>query len=160
MVATFQKIMLLIISIDIFLYLGSGFALAVNPNSPNVIKVQGDFLDLFLKNRGAFDYSLSEHADSLLGKGNASTTINYDLSDDWGVVPVRESGQPAVPSIGFAFLDPISLVFGFIITLFNMTILPITLLSIGLSPFIVLIIGFPLTASFIAGLFMLFRGVS
>lgn len=152
----------LVISMNIFMYVGMNYVFADSPADARGLKLQDDFLTQYLQDKSVLDDDLQFYTNSLRNGTEISKSVDFSINPEWASVPPEEAGQPISPGENtFAFFDPIRISFQFIKTFFNVVIVPITLLSSSVfPPLINLLFGIPLAALNMAAWIGLLRGVS
>ncbi len=163
--AAILKMLVLVICLNTFLYLGTNYAMEnTGFNQEGVARINGDLFDVLLTSKANIDADFQLYSDSLRDGTNYSSGANWNLSntDDGGLgtFPTKETGSSATTESGaFSFLDALSIAYAGIKTLFNITIMPLTLMTNNdLPPLFAILIGFPLAILQIVTLLILMRG--
>ena len=141
------NLLVLTMCLNTFAYLSLNFTYTALPTDDTAVKLQGDFFDIYLKDKVGFDSDMALYAQGLRNGSNISKSVNVEPEDIWASLPSQEAGQPiSAGDNNFAFLDGLRIVYGFFATLINVVILPITLFTASiLPPLLVLMIGIPLS---------------
>ncbi len=163
--AAILKMLVLTICLNTFLYLGTNYAMEnTGFEQEGAARLNGDLFDVLLSSKDSIDADFQLYSDSLRDGTNYSTGANWNLSSTdsggLGTIPTKESGQSATSESGaFSFLDALSIGYSAIKTMFNITIMPLTLLTNNdLPPLFAILIGFPLAILQIVTIVILIRG--
>ena len=143
---TMMKIIVLLFCVNMFVYIGGNYQYMITGDlDDKPVKVSGDLIDIFMKNRPTTLNSTAE-----------ATTFNSNFS-----IPQKESGELVGTGGGISFLDIPKILWGFFATLFNVASAGIMIFFIeGMPPIIGLLVGVPLTLVFLLSIFAFIRGVS
>lgn len=159
------KMFALVICINTFLYLGLNYAMeTTGSNQQGVARINGDLFDVLLQSKSSLDLDFQNYSQSLLTGESYSTGSSYNLSSTsdggLGTFPTKEGGQSATTESGaFSFLDALNIAYAGIKTLFNIAIMPITLMTHNdLPPLFAILIGFPLAILQLITIIILIRG--
>ena len=148
MASAMLKLMVLIICINTFMYIGTTYA-----NTAEGIKTETtpwysrDLFDLLLEDREGFEHAFSEYAKGLGEEGNMTRAYALKLSGNLSRVPTTQTGSDTAEptSGGFWLFDALAIIWGSVATLFKIAVMPITLFTMGTLPLpLVVIIGIPL----------------
>lgn len=149
---------ILIICIGIFMYLGSNYAMGDRLASETALRFKGDFFDLFLEDKDAFNQDLDAYVDSLESGENYTAGYSTQLNENFSSMPGQVAGQQ--DSSSSLFLDGLRIIWALIATILNLAFVPITIMSIGgMSPLIAIMIGFPLSFLMFLAVLMTIRGL-
>ena len=165
MTAAILKMLVLVICINTFLYLGTNYAMEnTGFQQQGAARLNGDLFEVLLESKSSIDTDFQLYSDSLRDGTNYSTGTSYNLSTTdsggLGTFPTKEAGQSATTESGaFSFLDALSIAYAGIKTMFNIAIMPLTLMTNNdLPPLFAILIGFPLAILQLFTLFVLIRG--
>ncbi len=163
--AAILKMLVLVICLNTFLYLGTNYAMETTGfEQGGAARINGDLFDVLLTNKADIDADFQLYSESLKDGTNYSTGISYNLSDTsqggLGTFPTKEAGSSATTESGaFSFLDALSIVYAGIKSIFNIAIMPLTLLTNNdLPPLFAILIGFPLAILQLFTIIILIRG--
>lgn len=160
--AALLKLLALTMCLNTFMYLGVNYAMgddrASNPESSWVTQ---DLFDLLLTNRSSFDASIDTYAQSLSnGSTNETRGYYFDMQSNFSNSPERLPGASVIQEQGgFSFLAPIRMIYSFVVTLWKIAFVPITIFtSNAIPPVVALLIGLPLTVLNLVTYVVLIRG--
>ncbi len=163
--AAILKMLVLVICLNTFLYLGTNYAMETTGfEQQGAARINGDLFDIMLTSKESIDTDFQLYSDSLRDSKNYSTGANWNLSTTdsggLGTFPTQETGSSATTESGaFSFLDALSIGYAAIKSLFNIAIMPLTLLTNNdLPPLFAILIGFPLAILQLVTLIILIRG--
>ena len=163
--AAILKMLVLVICLNTFLYLGTNYAMEnTGFEQEGAARINGDLFDILLTNKADIDADFQLYSESLKEGTNYSTGISYNLSTTdrggLGTFPTKETGSSATTESGaFSFLDALSIGYAAIKSLFNIAIMPLTLLTNNdLPPLFAILIGFPLVILQLVTIIILIRG--
>lgn len=155
------KLMTLTICLNIFLYLGMNYSI-YESNSKiefSSFSIKGDLFDYLLTEGSSLGManSIAEYKANLESEANISRSYSFEPNSNLSKPPPLAK---ATDSGKFSILDGLEMVMAFTVTLFNLAILPLTLMFNNvLPPLVGLIIGVPLMILNVTTIFMLIRGV-
>ena len=165
MVAAILKMLVLVICLNTFLYLGTNYAMETTGfQQEGAARLNGDLFDVLLTSKANIDTDFQLYSDSLRDGFNYSSGANYNLSSTsdggLGTFPTKETGSSATTESGaFSFLDALSIVYSGIKSMFNIAIMPLTLMTNNdLPPLFAILIGFPLAILQLVTIIVLIRG--
>ncbi len=159
------KMFVLVICLNTFLYLGTNYAMEnTGFQQQGAARLNGDLFDVLLQSKTSIDTDFQLYSDSLRDGTNYSSGANWNLSTTdnggLGTFPTKEAGQTATTESGaFSFLDALSIGYSAIKSMFNIAIMPLTLLTNNdLPPLFAILIGFPLAILQLITIIVLIRG--
>ena len=143
---TMMKVIVLLFCVNMFVYIGSNYQyMTTGDINDKPVKVSGDLIDIFMKNRPT---TLNSTAESIAFSGNLSQ-------------PTKAGGELVGSGGGISFLDALKIAWSIVPTLFNVAIAGVMIFFIeGMPPIIGLLVGVPLTLVFLLSIFAFIRGVS
>ncbi len=166
--AAILKMIVLVICLNTFLYLGTTYAMEnTGFNQNNSARMNGDLFDLLLTSKSSLDTDFQTYSDSLVNGTKYSTGTSYNFSETredgkggLGTSPIKTPGGAGSETSGaFSFLDALNMGFAAIKTLFNIAIMPLTLMTNNdLPPLFAILIGFPLGILQLVTVIILIRG--
>ncbi len=163
--AAILKMLALVICMNTFLYLGLNYAMeTTGSDQQGAARIEGDLFDRLLTSKGSLDLDFQNYSASLKEGTTYSTGSSYNFTPTadggLGTFPTKEIGSSATSESGaFSFLDALSIVYSGIKTMFNIAIMPITLMTHNdLPPLLAILIGFPLAILQLVTIIVLIRG--
>ncbi len=163
--AAILKMMVLVICLNTFLYLGTNYAMEnTGFQQEGAARLNGDLFDILLTSKSNIDTDFQLYSDSLRDGTNYSSGTSYNLSTTdsggLGTFPPQEPGQSGTTESGaFSFLDALSIAYAGIKSMFNIAIMPLTLMTNNdLPPLFAILIGFPLAILQLITIIVLIRG--
>ncbi len=163
--AAILKMLVLVICLNTFLYLGTNYAMEnTGFSQQGAARLNGDLFDVLLTSKTNLDTDFQLYSDSLRDGTNYSSATNYNLSSTGsgglGTFPTQIPGQSGTTESGaFSFLDALSIGFAAITSLFNIAVMPLTLMTNNdLPPLFAILIGFPLAILQLVTIIILIRG--
>ncbi len=163
--AAILKMLVLVICLNTFLYLGTNYAMETTGfEQEGAARLNGDLFDVLLTNKGNIDSDFQLYSNSLRDGTNYSSGISYNLSTTdsggLGTFPKKIPGGAGSETSGaFSFLDALNVVYAGIKSIFNIAIMPLTLMTNNdLPPLFAILIGFPLAILQLITLIVLIRG--
>ncbi|KKN42282.1 hypothetical protein LCGC14_0714820 [marine sediment metagenome] len=173
--AAILKMLVLVICLNTFLYLGTNYAMeTTGSDQEGAARINGDLFDILLTNKGSLDIDFQNYTESLKTGENFSTGASWNLTstEDCGKIiggkeqcglgtfpPQVKGGAGAETAGAFSFLDAMNMVYAGVKTMFNIAIMPLTLMTNNkLPPLFAILIGFPLAILQIVTLIVLIRG--
>ncbi len=163
--AAILKMLVLVICLNTFLYLGTNYAMETTGfEQQGAARLNGDLFDILLESKSSIDTDFQLYSNSLRDGTNYSFGASYNLSTTssggLGTFPTKEAGQSTTSESGaFSFLDALSIVYSGIKSIFNIAIMPLTLMTNNdLPPLFALLIGFPLAILQLITIIILIRG--
>ncbi len=144
--STLLKLLVLSICLNTFLYLGVNYAILPNSPTGSTPTIQDDLFDILLRNKTQFTDTMDTYVRNLNSSDNYTTGYAFDLQGNFSTPPTEQTGSSILlEQGGFAFLDVARMVLAFVVTLWKIATISLTLFSYNLFPPIVtVIIGFPL----------------
>lgn len=175
MAAAILKMLALVICLNTFLYLGTNYAMGhTGADQDNASRISGDLFDVLLTNKGNLDLDFQNYSASLESGDSFSTGSSWNLSPTencgkiiggkeqcgLGTLPTKATGGAGSETAGaFSFLDAMNMVYAGVKTLFNIAIMPLTLMTNHkLPPLFAILIGFPLSILQLVTIIVLIRG--
>ena len=154
------KLLALTICLNTFLYLGLSYGIySENSQNKNPF-TQDDIFSLFLEDDIAFKDNLDSYVDNLNNGTAYNTGASYQMTGNFSTAPDPASGAAIDPTqAGFSFLDPIRMIYAFIVTIWRIATVSLTVFLYGiLNPFVAVIIGIPLFILNVATVILIIRG--
>lgn len=160
MASAMLKLIVLSICLNTFLYLGVNYAIYSDGSSPTAPSYQDTLFEILLRNKTAFETELDVYTDSLESDVNYTRGYNFDMKGNFSSPPTEETGSSIlIEQGGFAFLDAARMVLAFIMTLWQIAIIPLKLFTYqALPPLVAVIIGIPLLILNVTALIIFIRG--
>ena len=159
--AAILKIMVLIMCLNIFLYLGVNYAMETDgATESKAVRINGDLFDILLADPNATDVLMTNYSRELR-QGNAiASGSGMKFQPNLSLAPEFIAGADVQESAGgIPFIDALKTVRAFVVTLFNIAISPITLLTHNeLPPLIAVMIALPLVLVELITLIIFIRG--
>ncbi len=163
--AAILKMLVLVICLNTFLYLGTNYAMEnTGLDQEGAARINGDLFDILLSNTEGFDKDFQNYSESLKRGEEFSTGASWNLTptdeDGLGTFPIKVTGGAGSETSGaFSFLDGMNMVYAGVKTMFNIAIMPLTLMTNNkLPPLFAILIGFPITILQLVTLIVLIRG--
>jgi len=143
---TLIKVIVLLFCVNLFVYVGSNYRYMITGDiDDKPIKVNGDLIDILMK-----------IAPQPINATSSSIIFNESLN-----MPSKESTELVGSGGGISWLDVLSILWGFFVTLFNIAAASILIFfSGGTPPIIGLMVGVPLVLIELLSIFAFIRGVS
>jgi len=160
MAAATLKLLVLVICLNTFLYLGVNYALEGQTVQEHKPFVQGDLFDLLLSDKDKLDSEMDTYTQAVNDGEDYTNTYALQPNEDLSAPPTKQTGSDVDPdSGGFSLLDGLEIIWAIIATLWTIAFIPFYLFSSGLFPLpVLLLIGFPLMVLDVVTLVILIRG--
>jgi len=158
--AALLKLLVLSVCLNTFLYLGVNYGL-----SENILEkksgLQEDLFDILLTDPLSSKNTLRTYVEGI-GTNNTAG-YDFELEGNFSNPPTEKSGLGESEAVSgsniFSFLDGLRMIKGFLVTLWRIATMPLTLFTYGvLPPLVAYIIGIPLLLLNITTLIVLIRG--
>ncbi len=158
--STLLKLLVLSICLNTFLFLGVNYAIAPNSPTSTAPTLQDDLFDVLLRNKTQFTDTMDIYVRNLNSSDNYTSGSAFDLSGNFSAAPNEQTGSSILlEQGGFAFLDVARMVLAFVVTLWKIATISLTLFSYNLFPPVVsVIIGLPLLILNVSTLIIFLRG--
>ena len=158
--STLLKLIVLSICLNTFLYLGVNYAIAPESPTNTAPTLQDDLFDVLLRNKTQFTDTMDTYVRNLNSTENYTSGSAFDLSGNFSTPPTEKTGSSILlEQGGFAFLDVTRMVLAFVVTMWKIATISLTLFSYNLFPPVVsVIIGLPLIIINITAIIIFLRG--
>jgi len=140
MAGTFQKLFIVLLTVNLFVYLGINYTVSADGSSELNKQLnfhwEGDLIDTMLQGRGTLN-DITENTK------NNWTDYNVKINGSLMTIPDKSSGI-SIGTGGISFLDGLNIIYAFIRTLGNVIVAPITLFfNFRMPVFIGILFGLP-----------------